>query len=63
MTTVGKNIMETNWITGNPQNLAAIFATIVVVAWVTTIVLTEVLPLSHKAKTDAAETRVRLGCC
>ena len=47
----------------SPQNLAASFASLIVVAWVTAIIMTEVLPHSRKAKTGAGEGTVRpCGC-
>jgi len=40
--------MEANWIMANPQNLAAIFATLVVGAWVVAIVMTGALPEPYR---------------
>ena len=47
----------------SPQNLAASFASLIVVAWVTAIVMTEVLPRCHEAKTGAGEGTVSPGGC
>jgi len=47
----------------NPQNLAASFASVIVVAWVTAIIMTEVLPRRNEARKGAGEGTVSPGGC